>query len=303
MIQKSQSFLRKYLRKITIDKVSRNISLIGAGRVGRSLLSALVQAGNKPVAIISGSSKSAGALAEIVGCPLFGEDIALIPELTDLIILTLPDDSLDSVIENIRREWKYRPGTLVIHTSGIRESAILNPLLECGARTVSIHPAASFPAEEILALKGIHFGIEGNERGAAEELISSIGGIPMNIEPGKKALYHAACTLASGYLNILMEASSELMGNAGIKKSEDIVMELAGSALKGWNKSGIHSLTGSIVRGDIESVKSHLNALEINEQNLDIYRVLALKTVWRCEAEGIIAKNRAEELKAALKQN
>ena len=158
--------------------MSRNISLIGAGRVGRSLLSALVNAGNNPVAIVSRSSKSAGSLAEIVGCPLFGEDISLIPEPTDMILLTLPDDSLESVVELLKKDWKYKPGTLIMHTSGIKESSVLNPLLECGAKIVAIHPVASFPAEEILSLEGIRFAVEGKEEETAMEIVSSIGGLP-----------------------------------------------------------------------------------------------------------------------------
>lgn len=280
--------------------MSRNISLIGAGRVGRSLLSALVNVGNNPAAIVSRSSRSAGSLAEMVGCQLFGEDITLFPELTDLIILTLPDDSLESAVEMIKKEWKYKPGTLVIHTSGIKESSILEPLRECGAKTAAIHPVASFPAEDILPLEGIHFAVEGKEKEMAMELVKSIGGIPFHIDAGKKALYHVACTFASGYLNILLESSLELMREAGMEEARDVVTALAKSSVKGWNDNGVGSLTGSIARGDVESVRSHLKSLENSEEELEIYRILALKTVTECETKGILTHEKAEELKAAL---
>lgn len=278
-----------------------NISLIGAGRVGRSLLSALVNAGNDPVAIISRSSKSAGSLSELVGCHLFGEDYSLIPESTELILLTVPDDSLGSVVEKVKKSWKYKEGTFVIHTSGIKESALLNPLRECGAKTASIHPIASFPAREILSLEGIYFTVEGEDQEIAIELINSIGGVPLKINAGKKALYHAACTFASGYLNVLLEASQELMAKSGMEKSRDVVSALAGSALKGWKNNGIGSLTGSVARGDIESVKAHLISLEQSKEDLEIYRVMALKAVNECESNGILDRDKAEELKALLK--
>ena len=281
--------------------MSRNTSLIGAGRVGRSLLSALVNVGNNPVSIISRSSISAGSLAEIVGCPLFGEDIALIPEITDLIILTLPDDSLHSVVEMISKEWKYRPGTLVVHTSGINESNVLDPLRKFGAKTASIHPVASFPAKEIISLEGVHFAVEGVDRVTAIELVNSIGGIPLKIESGNKALYHAACTFASGYLNILLETSLELMEKSGMEDAKAVVIALAESSAKGWKNGGVDSLTGSVARGDVGSVRSHLKSLEESREQLEIYRILALKTVNECESNGILKRDKAEELKAALK--
>lgn len=266
-------------------------------------MSALVNAGNNPVAILSRSSKSAGSLAELVGSPLFGEDYSLIPDSTDLILLTVPDDALESVIEMVKKYWKYKPGTLVIHSSGIKESIILEPLRECGAKTVSIHPIASFPAKEILSLEGIFFAVEGEEKEIAAELIKSIGGIPLKIDAGKKALYHAACTFASGYLNILLETSRQLMADSGMEETRDVVTALAESSIKGWKYNGIGSLTGSAARGDVGSVRAHLKSLENSKEQLEIYRIMALKVVNECESNGILKREKAEELKAALKED
>ncbi len=263
-------------------------------------MSALVNVGNNPVAIVSRSSKTAGSLAELVGCPLFGAEYSLIPDSSNLILLTVPDDSLESVVEMIKKNWKYKQGTLVIHTSGIKESTLLEPLRECGAKTVSIHPITSFPANEILALEGIHFAIEGEEMDAAMELVNSIGGIPMKIDAGKKALYHAACTFASGYLNILLETSLELLEKSGMEDAKNVVASLAESSVKGWGNDGIESLTGSVARGDVGSLRAHLKSLENSNEQLEIYRILALKAVNECESRGILKRDKAEELKAAL---
>ena len=266
-------------------------------------MSALVNVGNNPVAVISRSSKTAGSLAELVGCPLFGEEYSLIPDSSNLILLTVPDDSLESVVEIIKKNWKYKPGTLVIHTSGIKESTLLEPLRESGAKTVSIHPIASFPPNEILPLEGIHFAIEGDEMDLAMELVNSIGGIPMKIDAGKKALYHAACTFASGYLNILLETSLELLEKSGMEGARNVVASLAKSSVKGWENDGIDSLTGSVARGDVGSVRAHLKSLENSNEQLQIYRILALKAVNECESRGILKRDKVEELKAALNGN
>lgn len=266
-------------------------------------MSALVNAGNNPVAIVSRSSKTAGSLAELVGCPLFGDEYSLIPDSSNLILLSVPDDSLESAVDMIKNNWKYKTGTLVIHTSGIKESTVLEPLRECGAKTVSIHPIASFPANEILPLEGIYFAVEGEEMDTAIELVKSIGGIPIKIDAGKKALYHAACTFASGYLNILLETSIELLEKSGVEDAKNVVAGLAGSSIKGWEDNGIDSFTGSIARGDVGSLRAHLKSLENSSEHLEIYRILALKAVNECESKGILKRERAEELKAALNGN
>ncbi len=266
----------------------RKAAVIGAGRVGRSMLTSLVKSGYYPGAVISATTDSAESLADALGCEIYGEDYSLIPEDTDLIVISVPDDKLETVIKNLHGHWKFSPGTLVVHTSGLHESDLMNPLSEKGAKMVSIHPAASFPDGKPLPFEGMQFGIEGKDSDEGLKLVSELGGIPFRIDSGKKSLYHAACTLASGYLNVLLDVSKDMMSDARIDKPDNVVATLAESAVKGWNDTGISALTGSIVRGDVDSVKKHLQALKGNDTDHDIYRILAVKTVEKCVKAGII---------------
>ena len=266
----------------------RKAAVIGAGRVGRSMLTSLVKSGYYPGAVISATTDSAKSLADALGCEIYGEDYSLIPEDTDLIVISVPDDKLETAIKNLNRHWKFSSGTLVVHTSGLHESDLMNPLSGKGAKIVSIHPAASFPDGKPLSFEGMRFGIEGKDSDEGLKLVNELGGIPFRIDSGKKSLYHAACTLASGYVNVLLDVSKDMMSAAGIEKPDDIVVTLAESAVKGWNDAGISALTGSIVRGDVDSVRKHLQALKRNGIDRDIYRILAIKTVEKCVEAGII---------------
>ena len=266
----------------------RKAAVIGAGRVGRSTLRSLVKSGYHPSAVISATTDSAKSLADTLGCEIYGEDYSLIPEDTDLIVISVPDDKLETAITDLSEQWKFSAGTLVVHTSGLHESELMNPLSQKGAKIVSIHPAASFPDGNPLPFEGMRFGVEGRDSDEGLKLVSELGGIPYRIDPGKKSLYHAACTLASGYLNILLDVSKDMMSAAGIEEPDNIVVALAERAVKGWNDAGISALTGSIVRGDVDSVRKHLQALKGNDTGYDIYRVLAVKTVEKCVKAGII---------------
>lgn len=266
----------------------RKAAVIGAGRVGRSMLTSLVKSGYYPGAVISATTDSAKSLADAIGCEIYGEDYSLIPEDTDLIVISVPDDKLETAIKNLDRHWRFSPGTLVVHTSGLHESDLMNPLSEKGAKIVSIHPAASFPDGKPLSFEEMRFGIEGKDSDEGLKLVNELGGIPFRIDSGKKSLYHAACTLASGYVNVLLDVSKDMLSAAGIDKPDNVVVTLAESAVKGWNDTGISALTGSIVRGDVDSVKKHLQALKGNGTDRDIYRILAVKTVEKCVKAGII---------------
>ena len=252
------------------------------------MLTSLVKSGYHPSAVISATSHSAKSLADTLGCEIYGEDYSLIPEDTDLIVVSVPDDKLETAINNLNKQWKFAAGTLVIHTSGLHESDLMNPLSEKGAKIISIHPAASFPNGNPLPFEGMKFGIEGKDSDEGLKLVSELGGIPYRIDSGKKSLYHAACTLASGYLNVLVDVSKDMMSAAGIEEPDDVVSTLAERAVIGWNDAGISALTGSIVRGDVDSVRKHLQALKGNGTDHDIYRILAVKTVEKCVKAGFI---------------
>lgn len=260
----------------------------------------LVDVGFTPSAIISGSEGSARSLADIVGADNFGTSYNILAEESELIVIAVPDDRLENVVAKLASALKFDSETLIVHTSGIQESNILDPLLQKGAKIASIHPAASFPQNKILPLRDVRFGIEGNNSEEAAELVKSIGGIPFLIETGKKALYHAACTIASGYLSTLLTVSEELMERAGVESPKSIIGGLAGSALEGWDEAGFSAITGSIARGDVDSVRKHVDSMDKNDENWAVYSELALKTIQLCLDAGLIDEETSLKIKSIL---
>ena len=268
--------------------------------MGRSIMNSLMDAGYTASAIISGSEYSAKSLADKIGIDKFGTSYSILTDDTNLIIIAVRDDRLEKVIETLNSNWIFNSEVLVVHTSGIQESTIMDSLLNKGAKIASIHPTASFPKDAVLPLKNVHFGVEGINSKEAAELVKSIGGIPFKIETGKKALYHVACTVASGYLNTLLTVSQELMGQAGVESPKNIINDLSKTAMDGWNEKGFTAITGSIVRGDVDSVRKHMNAFDEMDKNRDIYSELAFKTVELCKEKGLIDKITSEKFKKML---
>ena len=259
-----------------------------------------MNAGYTPSAIISGSEYSAKSLADKIGINKFGTSYNILTEDTNLIIIAVQDDRLKKVIEKLNSEWKFNSEVLVVHTSGIRESTIMDSLLNKGAKIASIHPTASFPKDTVLPLKNVHFGVEGINSEEAVELVKAMGGIPFKIETGKKALYHTACTVASGHLNTLLTVSQELMERAGVESPKNVINDLSKTTLDGWSKTGFSAITGSIVRGDVESVRKHMNSLDEMDKNRDVYSELSFKTVELCKEKGLIDEETSQKISNIL---
>ena len=67
----------------------------------------------------------------------------------DLLLLTVPDDSLDNVVRMLSASGVIRRGQYVVHTSGRHGTTILDPAAERGAHVIAMHPAMTFTGTDI----------------------------------------------------------------------------------------------------------------------------------------------------------
>jgi len=93
------------------------IGVIGAGRVGAVLASALRSAGHEIVAAAGESTASRTRMETLLPgvARLKPTDVA---RSSDLLLLTVPDDMLGNVVTTLAGAGAIRPGQYVVHTSG-----------------------------------------------------------------------------------------------------------------------------------------------------------------------------------------
>src|SRR5690606_8545562 len=112
------------------------------------------------------------------------------------------------------------------HTSGTHPAAVLRHGGEQRARCLSLHSIQTVATRDVGAdaLAGAAFGIEGDPDAVAfgAALVRAIGGTPLVIKPGAKALYHAAACMASNYMHTLIDASLRLYHMAGIERADGL---------------------------------------------------------------------------------
>ena len=115
--------------------------VVGPGRVGRVLVAALGRAGHRVVGVAGGSADSRDAVrAEVAGLRDLGDDPAgAVAGDVDLVVLTVPDDVIAEVVDDLARRDAWREGQRVVHTSGARGLAPLRRAALCGCRVAACH--------------------------------------------------------------------------------------------------------------------------------------------------------------------
>jgi predicted short-subunit dehydrogenase-like oxidoreductase (DUF2520 family) len=260
------------------------IAILGPGTVGGALARSL-HAARRKVIVGGRDPDKSQQLAGQIDTDAAGMDEAA--RSAGVSVLTVRDDAIEAVCEALAEVGCWGPGDVVLHCSGALDSSILSAARQAGAGAGSWHPLQTFPAGEMVAsLAGVPFFAEGDGPAVARasELTSALGGTFHEIAPHGKALYHAAAVMACNYVSTLLEASEALMSQAGIEPGETrkAMAPLTRRTVENAACSGpVDTLTGPIVRGDAETVRKHLAAMQGAglEGLAELYRALGERTV------------------------
>lgn len=279
------------------------IALVGAGNVGTTIAFLLKEAGHTINGVASRSAASAARTGGMLGVPHSTNP----PDFTreaDVTFLTVPDRSIADVCAAIAAQDGFRPGSIVIHTSGAHSSALLSPARAAGCWTLSFHPLQSFanPESGIKNLPGSFITIEGDEPAlpAARRLVADLSCQLLEIPTENKALYHAAACLVCNYFVTLTDLGLQLFEAAGIERKEGLpaIRPLLYCTLQNIIRNGpAQALTGPIARGDSGTVQAHLETMErLTPALLPLYKALGLATVSIAAAKQTLAPVEQESL-------
>ncbi|MBZ5503415.1 MAG: DUF2520 domain-containing protein [Acidobacteriia bacterium] len=276
------------------------ISIIGAGRVGRTLGRRLHQLGWRMGAVVTQSAATSRKAVRAIGAgtalvlPIVPRPSngarkgtalavpkrsatlrALAPEAivfsgtlaADVTLLAVPDGALASVAGALAEiggnGWR---GKIVLHTSGALDRSVLAPLARRGAATGSLHPMQTFSGRATPQLKGVIFAVEGDRKAqrAAQSIARALGGVPVPIAGSSKPAYHAAGVLVAGHALALVEAAVQTLLRIGFSRRRALqtLLPLIRQMLDNFERIGPRaSWTGPVARGDLSTVARHVRAL------------------------------------------
>jgi predicted short-subunit dehydrogenase-like oxidoreductase (DUF2520 family) len=185
-----------------------------------------------------------------------------------VILIAVPDDAIPDVVRELAESAVLRRDHAVLHTSGVQDRAVLEPLTRTGAAVGSLHPLQTIadPATAASALRGAYAAVEGDERASAlaSELARAVGAIPFSISGAHKARYHAAAAMVANFGVGVVALAGRLARSAGVGESlaGRIYLPLLLGTIRNIEALGPRgALTGPIRRGDLQTIQRHLAAL------------------------------------------
>ena len=223
------------------------VRVIGRGRAGRSLATALGRAG--------------WGLGGVLGRQ---DDVREAASGVELLVIAVPDDSVASVAASVAPV----PSTVVAHMAGSLGLDVLDP----HPRRAAVHPLASLPSPELGAdlLRGAWFAIAGDH--LIESVVESLDGRSFTVTDRQRAAYHAAAAIASNHLVALLAQVERIA--ASVDVPFEAYLDLVRATVDNVSALGaVEALTGPAARGDEATIARHIDALPAGEREL--YEVLA----------------------------
>jgi predicted short-subunit dehydrogenase-like oxidoreductase (DUF2520 family) len=240
------------------------LALIGPGRAGTTVAAALAARGRRVKAVAGRrpDAPSTRAAAQLLGAPTV--DVAEAARSADLVVVATPDGAIETVAATIAPV--VRPEALVVHLSGARG---LDALAAVPARVGALHPLQTIPTVDagLARLPGSWCAIAGDPETAT--IAAELELRPVPVADEDRARYHAAACIASNHLVALL-AQVERVSPVPV----EALLPLVHATLDNVAAIGASgALTGPVARGDVDTVRAHLDALPPEER--DTYRALA----------------------------
>lgn len=218
----------------------RSIRIVGSGRAGGAFALALAEVGWG------------------VELLLHGVPLAEVTDGVDMVLLCVPDPSVAEVAGSIRPN----PDVVLAHCAG----ALTLDVLGGHQRRASVHPLVSLPSPPVGAVRlrdHAWFAVAGDP--LAAELVDDLGGRVVRPPEGRRVAYHAAAVVASNHLVALLGQVQRIAADVEVPLAA--FLDLAAASLGNVADLGpTDALTGPVARGDWDTVRAHLAALDPSER-------------------------------------
>lgn len=260
------------------------VNIVGGGKLGKTLGYLIQKYSSHTIqGVCNRSLSSAEAAIQFIGAGKAFDNILALPE-ADITFITTADNQIKACCEQLATSQYLKPNSIIAHCSAILSSEILISAKNC--LLISAHPMFSFgnPEKNIFEFEGTYCALESESSVAVttlEKIFNAMGSVTFYIRKADKALYHCAGIFASNYVVTLFDNAMQCLKNSGIEEqiSRPLVHQLMQSTLNNLkNQTTKSALTGPIQRGDIETVQSHIHALD-NQKQKSLYQALGKATL------------------------
>lgn len=261
------------------------VTVIGAGRVGRVLVSHLKKQ-RWNVVLLPARKKSLRARSD-----------------DDLVVLAARDSALPALVQQLAKPGALGKKSVVVHVAGAFGPELLAPLAKRCAGVGQAHPLASIASHArpprldgaTLLLSGDPVAVKRGKR-----LAKALGmhGRSHRVKP---ALYHAAAALVANGCVAVVAAGEELLVRAGIPRRDARLLlgPLLATVADNVTAFGIpEALTGPVRRGDVVTIRAHLESSKFDPAARRLYAFLVLQQLPLAAVLGEAPKGSLRDIQA-----
>ncbi len=211
------------------------VGVIGAGRVGPVLAAALAGAGHAIVGIAAVSERNRDrARAMLPDVPIL--EIPDLIERSELVILAIPEEELESLVAGLAATGTWQAGQLVLHTAPGVGYSVLGPALAAGAIPLAVHPAMVFTGTSIdlVRLRESYCAVTAPTPvlPIGQALVVEMGAEPVIVAEADRATYAEAVAIATSFSAEIVRQSTSLLAGLGIESPAGVLGPLLRSSVE-----------------------------------------------------------------------
>ncbi len=246
------------------------ISLIGSGNVAWHLGQALEKAGYKIGEVYSRNPQHAGRLAERLYDARITSSVDLSGSTSDLFILCVSDDAIAAVADGIILPDE---DSILCHTSGTQPLSILGGRKNAGV----FYPLQTFSKSRRPDIGSVPFCIEASDphtEAVLVEIAQSLSRTVYLVNSQERKVLHMGAVFACNFTNHLLAVAKELLDREELdfELLKPLIRETFAKALEAADPAAVQ--TGPAVRGDYQSIRSHLEYLQEMPHREALYKLL-----------------------------
>lgn len=260
-----------------------SVSIIGAGKVAHSLVPAILNAGYKVLSVVSSDKGDANKLSKKYPINISSDLLADIHPQSNLIFLTVPDSEIEATAKKISKLHFSFNKKIFIHCSGAYDISLLENLKKKGASTGSFHIMQTFPSLKKVSIRGCTAAIEANEItvfNKLKKLADKLGLTSFRINQKEKVYYHLAGVFASNFLAGNLYCAELLLSYIKDGNPDMLIMMekiIRTTILNAKKKGAVKAISGPVERGDLLTIKRHIEALK--QQNPFLLKNYILQSI------------------------
>ena len=258
---------------------------IGGGRAGASLAYHLLRKGHMLISLVERNPERYQFLKDELGWDFVDTKLDKIKmEKADIFLLTVRDDQIERLanhLSGIELPWEKK---IIIHCSGALPSSVLSLIKLKGAVVASVHPVYSFSLDprKNQHFEKVCFSIEGDDQAYDSlcEIFKTDYNLIFPVNEMEKRAIHLACVFYANFYVALAGQTRQILSlmDWSEKQVFKFLNPLLASSIEQVKETGCNSaLTGPIKRGDIETIKNHLDLLSKNHPDLLKHYILMSK--------------------------